>query len=154
MYTKQEASGIRQAFWTTFGQYLSPIPGAGGTRINWVNYKTGLRDVYIKMDATDMEANIAIVLTHKERERQFALYNKLFIMKPELEMTLMEEWIWDRDAYQEGRMVCRIYINLPGVSIFKKGDWPRMITFLKDRIIRLDSFWFNKKELLEMWLEC
>lgn len=150
MYTKQEASAIRQAFWTTFGQYLSPIQGAGGNRINWVNYKTGIRNVFIKMDATGMETNIAIVLTHKERERQLGIYNKLLVMKPELENALKEEWIWDRDAYQEGRMVCRIYKSLPGVNIFKKDDWPLMITFLKDRIIGLDRFWFNNKELLEM----
>ena len=150
MYSKQEASGIRQAFWTTLGQYLAPMPGTGGNRVNWINYKSGIRDVYIKMDATNMEANIAIVLAHKERNRQSGIYNKLLLMKPDFEETMKEEWIWDEEAYMDGKKVSRIYKTLPGVNIFKKDDWPRMISFLKDRIIGLDKFWYDKKDLLDM----
>jgi hypothetical protein len=30
MYKKGEASQLRQAFWTAFGQYVAPVPSAEG----------------------------------------------------------------------------------------------------------------------------
>lgn len=150
MYSKQEASAIRQSFWTAFGQYLAPIPGAGGYRISWINYKTGIRDVFIKMDATSREACIEILMAQKDPERQSGFFNKLVLWKPGLEEMMKEAWIWDKDAVKDGRKVCRIYKTLPDVNIFDKDDWPRIITFLKDRIILLDAFWLDKKEILEI----
>ncbi|RZK28608.1 MAG: DUF4268 domain-containing protein, partial [Hymenobacter sp.] len=46
MYSKAEATQLRQAFWTTFGQYMAPVPSAEGWPTNWINYKTGLKHVY------------------------------------------------------------------------------------------------------------
>ena len=150
MYSKQEASQVRQRFWTGFGQYMAPVPSAEGTRINWINYKTGIRDVNIKMDATTSEAYIAIILAQKDPERQNVFFNQMILWKPGFEEIMKEEWIWEKDANIDGRKVCRIYKTLPDVNVFNKDDWPRIITFLKDRIIRFDTYWFDKKELLEM----
>jgi len=63
MYTKAEASQLRQAFWTTFGQYMQPVPSAEGGPVNWVNYKTGIKHLYFRMQADNRQATIAIELT-------------------------------------------------------------------------------------------
>ena len=60
MYSKEEASKLRQQFWITFGKYLKPIPSAEGLTINWVNYKTGVKNIFFKMDAGQKEATISI----------------------------------------------------------------------------------------------
>ncbi|WP_442587339.1 DUF4268 domain-containing protein [Pedobacter sp. AW31-3R] len=51
MYSKDQASQLRQAFWTAFGQYITPHPSAEGIKINWVNYKTGIKYLHFKMHA-------------------------------------------------------------------------------------------------------
>ena len=53
MYTKHEISKTRQEFWTTFGQYIKPVPNADGTKTNWKNYKTGVKHMYFRIIAVD-----------------------------------------------------------------------------------------------------
>ncbi len=47
MFSKQEASQLRKDFWTAFGLYMRPIPSAEGDKINWINYKTGEKDIFL-----------------------------------------------------------------------------------------------------------
>ena len=49
MYSKAEATQLRQAFWTAFGQYMAPVPSAEGETTNWINYKTGFKHLYFRM---------------------------------------------------------------------------------------------------------
>ncbi len=66
MYSKDEASQLKQAFWTTFGQYISPILSTDGLKINWVNYKTGIKHLYFRMEADKQIATIAIEISHPD----------------------------------------------------------------------------------------
>ena len=66
MYSKTEITQLRQAFWTTFGQYMQPVPSADGGPINWINYKTGLKHVYFRLQADNRHATIGIELTHPD----------------------------------------------------------------------------------------
>ena len=66
MFSKQEASKLRQEFWTAFGLYLSPLLSSEGERINWLNYKTGVRHVSFRMQADNRKASIAIELSHSD----------------------------------------------------------------------------------------
>ncbi len=147
MYTRQEASQIRKKFWTSFGQYMRPIAGANGDTINWLNYKTGIRHLYFRMDADTEAASIAIELRHSDEELRNQLYAQLQQLKTILEETIGEEWSWQEDVTDEdGITISRIYKNLPGVNIFTEADWPLIITFLKPRIIALDNFWDMVKD--------
>ncbi|MFA6277828.1 MAG: DUF4268 domain-containing protein, partial [Pedobacter sp.] len=64
MYSKEEASKTRQQFWITFGKYMKPILSAEGLPINWINYKTGIKNIYFRMDAEQHKAIISIEITH------------------------------------------------------------------------------------------
>ncbi|RYG21865.1 MAG: DUF4268 domain-containing protein [Chitinophagaceae bacterium] len=150
MYTKEEASKLRQQFWITFGKYMKPVPSAEGLPINWVNYKTGIKHLFFKMDVTQKEAIIAIEITHKSNEdrelyfEQFQAFKLLFLD------ALGEEWDWQRTFENEyGLAVSRISTTLKGVNVFNQGDWPVLISFLKPRIIALDQFWVEVKPVFE-----
>ena len=62
MYSKQQASLLRKNFWTRFGQYMRPVKNSEGGSINWLNYKTGIKHIYFRMDANTDHARIAIEL--------------------------------------------------------------------------------------------
>ncbi len=51
MFSKQDASKLKKEFWTAFGRYMKPVLSADGEKINWINYKTGEKDIVFKMDA-------------------------------------------------------------------------------------------------------
>ena len=142
MYKRHEASHIREEFWTTFGHYMSPVPSAEGGKINWINYRTTLKEVYFRMEVSQKSAMVAITLEHPDagiRELYFQQFQEL---KTLLQASLEEEWVWQSHPHtSEGKSISRIYKELPNVSVFNKEQWPDLISFFKPRIIALDRFW-------------
>ena len=142
MYSKDEASQIRQAFWTTFGQYIAPQLSADGLKVNWVNYKTGVKYLYFKMDADKRSAVIEILIAHPDAGIQELFFEQFAELKAMLDGYLNEEWEWVlNDKDENGKTISRIYKQLNGVSIYNRNDWPQLISFFKPRIIALDEFW-------------
>ena len=151
MFSKQEATQLRQQFWTSFGQYLSPVPSAGNEKINWVNYKTGVRFISFRMNADDSSAYIAIEISHSLPEQRKMYYEHFLSLKKILEKNLDGKWKWEEEGHNDsGKPVSRIYSELPGVNVFRKEDWPAIISFFKSGITGIDSFWFQYKALFEM----
>lgn len=151
MYSRQESAALKQEFWTRFGQYMQPVLSAEGMPVNWINYKTGERNIFFKMFADNKHAYIGIEITHKEaglRELYFQQFQELANF---LNDCLKEAWIWQPEYtdFETGKTISRIYTKLEQVSIFKQEDWPAMIAFLKPRIIALDEFWNNVKPVFE-----
>ncbi|BAU54987.1 DUF4268 domain-containing protein [Mucilaginibacter gotjawali] len=147
MFSKEEASQLRQAFWTTFGQYISPQLSAEGLRVNWINYKTGLKHVYFKMEADKKTATISIELAHPDSGIQELFFEQFLEFKNILHTTTGEEWLWElHHTDDSGKTTSRIYQQINGVSIFNKNDWPALISFFKPRIIALDEFWNDVKD--------
>ncbi len=146
MYTREEASRLRQAFWTTFGQYMSPVLSAEGTKVNWLNYKTGVKGVFFRMQADNKMAYIAIELSHKDVDIQELFFDQFTELKPVLHNYLREEWVWSLNITDEhGKTVSRIFTELQNVNVFNQACWPQLISFFKPRIIALDNFWADAK---------
>jgi hypothetical protein len=151
MFSKKEASLLRQEFWTSFGQYMSPILSADQEKINWINYKTGIRDISFRMDADNKSAFIAIELTHNDTILQHLYFEQLEKLKPLITAGLGEEWDWQLLNHNNaGKQVSRVEKRMNGVSIYRKEDWPALISFFKPRIIALDEFWSNAKYSFEL----
>jgi hypothetical protein len=146
MYTREQASQLKQSFWTAFGQYMAPVPSAEGIKVNWSNYKTGLKNVYFRMEADNKKATIAIELTHPDMDIQEIFYEQFVELKNILHSYLNEEWIWALHTRDENeRTISRIYQQISPVSIFNQDHWPELISFFKPRIMALDEFWSNAK---------
>lgn len=142
MYNRQEASLLKKEFWTIFGQYMRPVANSDGESINWVNYKTGIRHIYFRLDADRAGAAIAIELHHPDAETRNEFFERFNQLKTMLLQITGEQWNWEAAATDEnGKSFSRIGISIQNVSVFKKSDWPQIISFLKPRIIALDNFW-------------
>src|ERR1700744_4437112 len=95
MYSKEQASKLKTQFWTNFGQYMKPIPGASGMPVNWINYKTGIRNVYFKMDVDNTKAFVAIEITHPNEEDRLNCYQQFLSLRKLLESTTAFNWQWN-----------------------------------------------------------
>lgn len=146
MYSREEAKQLKEQFWTSFGQYMSAIPSADQEKVNWVNYKTGIKHLFFRMDVTNKTAVIMIELTHPDEGIRALMYAQMEELKNILHANLEEEWEWD-DVYYDayGKKTSRISIEIDKVSVFRKDDWPSLISFFKPRIIALDEFWSTAK---------
>ena len=150
MYSREEASRLRQEFWTAFGLYMQPILSADGEKVNWINYKTGEKGLSFRMQADKEGASIAIECTQRDPGIRQLYFEQLLELKKLLHAELHEEWIWQPDARDEsGRDLGRVYTELKGVNIFRKEDWPELISFFKPRIIALDAFWSGARYTFE-----
>jgi hypothetical protein len=146
MYSRAEASKVRTEFWIAFGQYMKPVPNAQGRKINWPNYRTGIKDIYFRMRADRDYASIGIELGHADVELQELFFDQFKELKNLLQSSLQEEWEWKLHAQNDmGQTVSKIEKILHGINVMEKEDWPKIITFLKPRIIALDEFWDNVK---------
>jgi hypothetical protein len=145
MYNKRESSQIRQEFWTVFGKYMSPVPSSEGEKINWINYHTGVKDIFFRKEALNNSAFIAITMESVDPLKREKYFNQLEQFKTIFHATMNEEWTWERNATVDNKEISRVYIELPGVSIFNKDQWPNLISFFKPRMIAMDEFWETAK---------
>lgn len=150
MYSKAESSRIRKEFWTTFGQYMKPVPSATGEKVNWQNYKTGVKNIFFRMEAEKSFASVGIELTHGDLELQQLFFEQLQSLQKLLESETEEKWDWELHHQDEfGKITSRVQIQVKDVNVMNEADWPELITFLKPRIIALDAFWANVKPAFE-----
>ncbi len=123
MYSKQEASKLRHEFWTTFGQYMNPILSAEGEKINWMNYKTGEKNISFRMHADNKAASIAIELNHKDKDIQKIYFEQFLQFKKLFDDAMQEEWNWQLHTHDEhGKLISKISQEKTGISIFQKQD--------------------------------
>lgn len=131
--------------------YMSPVLSAEGEKISWINYKTGEKNISFRMHADNRKAIIEIELSHKDADIQQIYFEQLLQFKTLLQDATGEEWNWQLHGFDEnGRTISRIYTEKAGWSIFRKEDWPELISFFKPRIIALDEFWSSVKYAFEM----
>ena len=150
MYSRQEASLLNQEFWTTLGQYMSPIVSAEGEKINWINYKTGEKNIRFIMQAENKTATISIQLTHKDPVLQRSYYDKLLQLKKALHTITGVSWKWQPlITDQHGHNISIVSIQQDDVTIFNKDQWPQLISFFKTNMIALDKFWCENKFAFE-----
>ena len=146
MYSRQEAAQLRQEFWTAFGQYMVPVLSSEGERVNWVNYITGEKNIAFRMEAGNRKQWIGIEISHKDPGIRQLYFDQLAQFKKLLVQETGEKWRWEPLMVDDhGRTTCRVFIELNEGSIFRKEDWPLLISFFKQRIIALDAFWNQVK---------
>ena len=150
MYSKAEASQLKHEFWIAFGRYLSLHLNSEGLKINWVNYHTGYKHVYFRMEANQKQASISIELTHPDTLMRELYYDRLSDFRTLITNALGEEWTWEATTTDaQGKAVSRIYKAMDGVNVFDRNSWPEIISFLKPRILALDEVWNDIKDAFE-----
>ncbi|NME71611.1 DUF4268 domain-containing protein [Flammeovirga aprica JL-4] len=138
---------MRTEFWTRFGQMMKPFTNSEGQKVNWVNYKTGIKNVFFKMDANKQKCSIGIYVTHRDLDLQEVYFQQFIDLKDFLHSVLEEEWTWEfKSKDRNNKTVSRIYIELEGVNLFRQDDQPTIYEFLKPRILKLNEFWEDAKE--------
>jgi hypothetical protein len=150
MFSRKETSELRKEFWTAFGQYMAPVLSTDGERINWINYKTGIKGIQFKMNAEGKTAEISIHINHPDLTHHELIFEKFQELKNILNETLEEEWTWPlHSGTEQGKKISKIYTEREGVNVMRKEDWPALISFFKPRMIALDKFWSVGKYAFE-----
>ena len=98
------------------------------------------------MSADKKSASIGIELSHPDADIQALYYEQFLELKKVLQFYTEEPWKWEPQVSDEfGKTISRIYTDISPVNVFNQDDWPKIISFLKPRIIALDEFWSNAR---------
>jgi len=150
MYTRRQASQLRHSFWTAFGKYMLPVPDADGNKINWINYKTGVKHIFFRMEVTNTTATVAIEITHADEAVQRQCFQQFLALQKMFEEIAGEGWEWEEKMIDErGKSIARISKMMRGVNVFSNNSWPMIISFLKPQLIALDAFWSVTRGIFE-----
>ncbi len=151
MYNKEEATFIKQKFWTAFGKYMQPVPSASGEKVNWINYKTGIKGIYVRMNADNDNAYVAIEFSLGDKELQLKYFNCFLGLKKHFYNIAGVNWNFNKNyTTNDGKSLSIVITQLNGIKIFRESDWPAIISFLKKNMIALDLFWNDFKPAFEI----
>jgi hypothetical protein len=141
---------VAEEFWTTFGKYMALVPSASGHKVNWINYKTGVKHIQFKIEIDDKKAALSIEINHTDPDIRMRVFQQLLNDRALLESETDNVWQWHSIVEVDGgRPVSRIFQERAGFNVYLKSDWPAIISFLKPLLLGLDRFWAEQRELYE-----
>ena len=150
MYNKEEAKKIRTEFWTGFGQYMNIHISARGPKQKWLNYRTGIRHLFFRWEATNKIARVSIDIQHRDpgiRELFFEQFEELKLL---LESTTGTNWSWLPKYQNEvGLEIARIEVTQTGWNMFNQADWPAIWNWMEPIVIGLDEVWADALEIFK-----
>lgn len=130
MFSKEEASRLRQEFWTSFGKSFPR---------KWILYNTKIKGFSFKFYFDTKKAMVLVEISGDLDNRV-----KYFWKMQSMENMLSEYWedaIFNDDYILENKGVSVVFVEKQGVCIHNKATWQETMEFLYDKMLRLEEFW-------------
>lgn len=151
MFKRGELREWNKRFYTTFGVYMRKHTPQSDYKLKWLNYKTGIKSIFFKVEATKRTGIVAIDITHSDEGMRELFFEQFVEFRKAFESYVTGEWIWDKEyELDNGQTICRIYIQKEGINVFKEDDWGDFFYFFEKHLVELDNFWTDFKEGFRM----
>ena len=93
----------------------------------WLRKSMGMFGLSLNLIVTGEYAQADIAVNRGDKEENKRCFDFLYKMKDKIGTAFGDKLIWER---KEDKVTCRIKSVLPGVNVFDKDDWDKMIKFL------------------------
>lgn len=148
MFTREEKKAFNQLFWTSFGKYMQKHTPRSGRKLNWINYKTGVKDLYLRMSIDNKKATFSIEFQQKDPGIRSLFFDQFQELRVVFKDSMKHEFIWERNTTNyQGNTISRVYTEIIGVNKFKKNDWHIAFEFFEKHLVPFDEFWTEFKEI-------
>lgn len=141
MFSKEEASLLRQEFWTSFGKSFPR---------KWLLYNTQIKGFTFKFEASRKKAMVCIDIQHPETIGSELLFDQMLSLKGLLK-TELPEIIYD-DSYklENGKVIHRIYIlHKDKFSIYNKNTWRSCYEFFIEHMTKFELFFYEYEDIIK-----
>jgi len=150
MYGKEEAYELRKLFWTSFGKYMKRHKSADYSKVNWMNYKTGVKDLYFRLEADKRTANICVDLQMPDADIREIYYAQFKEVKSVFHDLTGAEWDWNENYTNDYNVtLTRLSIGIENVNMYNKDSWQTIFEFYEKYLIGMDEFWIEFKDLFK-----
>lgn len=149
MLTKEERKERNEMFWNALKKEMRSIHSSNGRAINWINYPSDVKDVYIRLEADNKGARLCIDIQPKDDGIRSILWEQLGELKKVMESIVGETDGWEEfHHYMGDRAVSRIYWEKAGINFYKDEDFEAFKSFFREKLILFDEFYQEFKEIL------
>jgi len=149
MVSKEELKHKNIAFWEQFRKSMKNSRSVNGRQMNWINYPSDVKDIYIRMEVDAKGARLCFDIQPKDDEIRSVIWEQMTELKKIMLDTMGVEAEWNEKSHNwNGRLISRIKWEDNTLNFFKEEDIPKINDFLKDKLIRFDSFYQEFKEIL------
>ena len=146
MFSRDEAKALNERFYTLFGTYMRRHQPQAEEARQWLNYRTGVKNIFFRVEATGKAALASIDLQHPDEGVRQLFYEQFQEFQKALE-SHTGPLIWDQ-AYSlnNGRVISRIYQKQEGISLYREEDWHQIFPFFEKYLLGFDAFWADFRE--------
>ena len=139
---------IRVEFWKEllpkFNSKTNLFANVNPSKDNWIAAGLGVSGVGLKFVISKNYARTEVYMSRSSTEENKFIFDQLFLQKDEIEkQTGTLEW----ERLNE-KKACRIKHELKSVSLYEKDDWGKMMDFMIDSMLKMESAF--KKPLQKM----
>src|SRR5690554_7121783 len=111
MFSKEERKALNAAFWTRFKEKAGVNKGANGKRINWVNYPTRVKQIYIRLHAETKIARFSIDIQDKDEGVRMLVWEQFEELKKVLEEEMIKSEEHTSELQSRPHLVCRLLLE-------------------------------------------
>jgi len=149
MLSKQELKERNTVFWDEFKSFMSGTRSSTGKRINWLNYPTAIKYVFLRLEADKQGARINFDIQAKDAGVREVMWEQMEELKKVLTDSMGEPGDWNFNSRSDSiASFCRISWEKQGVNFFDEKDKQSIFEFFRDKLIAFDEFYQNFKEIL------
>jgi hypothetical protein len=149
MLGKEALKEHNRNFWKTFHHRMRETRSRNGKGINWLQYPTNLKNLYVRLEATKNSASFYVDLQWKDEGIRSIVYEQMTELKAVMTESMKDPGEWLESFYDaEGQEISRIRWTLPGVNYYKELDHSKIYDFLEEKLRGFDEFYQEYKEIL------
>jgi DNA replication initiation complex subunit (GINS family) len=140
MYSKEESQKIKKDFWVKFSESYPR---------KWLLYDTKIKDFAFKFYVDNKKAQVALEIEPKDEEKRKIYYEKIESLKTIIQENYIEDIIFERNYYLEnGKIISRIWVELPQVSINNLNTWEQIFEFFNDKMEQFEYFFYEYQDYI------
>ncbi len=139
MFSKEEATQLREEFWISFGKSFPR---------KWVLYNTKIKDLSFKFYFDTKKAMVLLDIESHQEKRQF-YYQKMVSLKSLLQEKIPNVLFEEKFCLDNGKEISRIYVEKQNVCIHNKNTWQEAMFFLNETMLLFENFWFEYEDFIK-----
>lgn len=146
MYSRDEAKALNERFYTLFGTYMRRHQQQAEGARQWLNYRTGVKHIFFRVEATNKGALASIDLQYPDADVRQLFFDQFLEFRKALE-SHTGPLHWDNSyVLPNGRTIGRIYQEQAGVNLYREEDWHQIFPFFEKYLLGFDAFWADFRE--------
>ena len=149
MLSKEERKERNSVFWNTFRVEMRSVKSTTGRSMNWINYPSDVKDIYIRLEVDSKGARLCFEIQPKDEDIRSILWEQMTELKNVMEAEMGPATAWNEfERIFNDRNVSRIYWEDDSVNFYNENDQSKIIDFLKEKLIHFDTFYQEYKDIL------